>query len=286
MIGGVYVASVTPMGPGGEVDLDALRAHLEWLLSAGVDGIVLFGTNGEGPLLSVREKLHVLDAICSQLGHAQLVPAIMEGNPPDVREYVRHANDWPLAALLVLPPYYYKPVAEEGLRRFFAEVLELSRHPVIAYHIPKYAIPVPAELVVELPLWGAKDSGGDPAYSAALLEGGRGVLIGTEDDLWTRLRGGAHGLVSALANAIPETVVALYRLARASDAAGEALARRVQHVRAYVKQAGGISALKRLAQARHGVRLGSVRLPLLTGAQDVEWDRVRRLLGLDGAAAS
>ena len=96
---------------------------------------------------------------------------------------LEHLNDLPVTAVLVLPPYYFKPVEVEGLRRYYERVLEVSRHPVLAYHIPKYAVPVPAELVTSLPLWGVKNSAGDPESSAAVRAAGQGVLLGSEDDL-------------------------------------------------------------------------------------------------------
>jgi dihydrodipicolinate synthase/N-acetylneuraminate lyase len=108
-----------------------------------------------------------------------------------------------------LPPYYFKPAAAEGLKRFFESVLEATHHPVILYHIPKYA--VPEEVVEGLPVWGVKDSGGEPGYAEAVPRSGKGVLIGTEDDLCQRLNLGAQGVISALANFIPEEILEMSR---------------------------------------------------------------------------
>jgi len=113
----------------------------------------------------------------------------------------------------VLPPYYFRPVPAHGLRVFYERVLAATRHPVVVYHIPKYAVPVPAELVTSLPVWGVKDSGGEAGYAEAVHAAGKGVLVGTEDDLPARLLT-AHGSISALANIVPEQVVALYRHVR------------------------------------------------------------------------
>ncbi len=261
---GVYVANVTPFrdDPGRTLDLEAYRAHVRWLAEQGVDGVVPFGTNGEGPSVATREKVAVLDAVVGDALGIDLLPAVAEGNLPDTLALLEHLNDLPVAAVLVLPPYYFKPVEPEGLRTFFARVLEVSRHPVLAYHIPKYAVPVPAEVVTSLPLWGVKDSAGDPAYSRTVRESGRGVLLGTEDDLPARLPH-AEGAISALANIVPEQVVELSRRVRAGDVAGAAaLSAHLQRVRALTKEYASPGLLKLLAQARHGTPMGTVRPPL------------------------
>ena len=153
-----------------------------------------------------------------------------------------------------MPPYYWKPVQTEGLRVFFERVLAATRHPVVIYHIPKYAVPVPTDLVLSLPVWGVKDSGGEAGYAETVHAAGKGVLAGTEDDLPARLLI-ADGSISGLANIVPEHVVALYshvREGRAEQAA--ALSAHLQHVRAMTKEYASAGILKRVAQQRHGHR--------------------------------
>jgi len=69
-------------------------------------------------------------------------------------------------------------------------------------------------LVAELPVWGDKDSGGEPGYAEALLTVDKGVLLGTEDDLWERRNSRVQGAISTLANFIPEHIVEMYRRRR------------------------------------------------------------------------
>src|SRR5918999_6011943 len=237
-IEGVYVANVTPFRDDASlsVDLNSYLAHVSWLGEMGVRGVVPFGTNGEGPSVTLREKLRVLEELFSQALSVEVIPAVMQGNLPDTLEMVEALEDYPAAAVLVLPPYYFKPASAEGLKRFFEPVLEAISHPAILYHIPKYAVPVPEEVVTGLPVWGVKDSGGEAGYAEAVLEGNRGVLIGTEDDLWRRLNGGAQGAISALANFIPEQIVELHERVRSGDeAGGRALSERLQEARAMTK---------------------------------------------------
>lgn len=271
---GVYVANVTPFRPSADyaIDVAAYREHVAWLAGHGVDGVVPFGTNGEGPSVATSEKTEVLEAITGADLGIEIVATVAEGNLTDSVALLERLNDLPVTAVLVLPPYYFKPTSAEGLRPFYERVLEISRHPVLAYHIPKYAVPVPLDLVTSLPLWGVKDSDGKREYAAAVKAAGQGVLLGTEDDLPGRLPE-ADGAISALANIVPEQVVELYRRVQAGDDAGaRELSAHLQDVRALTKEYASPGLLKLLAQARHGAAMGTVRPPLVPvpGSYDVE----------------
>jgi 4-hydroxy-tetrahydrodipicolinate synthase len=281
-IEGVYVANVTPFEEGSlELDVDAYLAHVSWLAETGVRGVVPFGTNGEGPSVTLSEKLRVLEALFEKELPVRIIPAAMQNNLPETLEFLEALNSYPAAAVLVLPPYYFKPASTEGLRRFYEAALRATRHTAIVYHIPKYAVPVPVELVVDLPVWGAKDSAGDDEYALALLGAGKGVLLGTEDDLWRRLNLGAPGVISALANFIPEQVLEVYEKVEAGDEAeGRALSEHLQRVRALTKEYTSAAVLKRLAQARHGVSLGTVRPPLVPLPADYAPERALEVAGV------
>jgi 4-hydroxy-tetrahydrodipicolinate synthase len=271
MIEGVYVPNVTPFREdfSYSLDVEAYLAHVDWLSEKGVRGVVPFGTNGEGPSVALREKLQVLEALFEREPPVQILPAVMQGNLPETLEMLRALEEYPATAVLVLPPYYHKPVAAEGLTRFYEPVLETTRHPVIVYHIPKYAIPVPEEVVAGLSVWGAKDSGGEPGYTEALLSAGMGVLLGTEDDLWQKLNLGAPGIISALANFVPEEILEMHEKVRSGDEdEGKALSEKLQRVRAMTKEYTSAALLKKLAEARHGVSLGTVRPPLTPAPAD------------------
>jgi dihydrodipicolinate synthase/N-acetylneuraminate lyase len=265
-IEGVYVANVTPFKDDASlsVDVDSYLAHVSWLEEMGVRGVVPFGTNGEGPSVALREKLRVLEALFERDLSIQIIPTVMQGNLPDTLEMVEALDGYPATAVLVLPPYYFKPAAAEGLERFFEPVLERTSHPVIVYHVPKYAVPVPEEVVIGLPVWGVKDSGGEPGYADTLLEKGKGVLIGTEDDLWQRLNLGAQGAISALANFMPEKILEMHEKVTSGDeVGGRALSEDLQRARAMTKEYASAAVLKKLAEARHGAPMGTVRPPFV-----------------------
>jgi 4-hydroxy-tetrahydrodipicolinate synthase len=313
-IEGVYAANVTPFKDDNPlvVDIDAYLAHASWLAEMGVRGIVPFGTNGEGPSVALGEKLQVLEALFEEELPLQILPVVMQGNLPDTLQMLQALEEYPATAVLVLPPYYFKPATAEGLKRFFEPVLEesrhpviiyhipkyavlvlppyyfkpasaeglerfyepvlaSSRHPVIVYHIPKYAVPVPEKVVTGLPAWGVKDSAGEPGYAEAVLKAGKGVLIGTEDDLWQKLNLGAQGVISALANFIPEKILEMHEKAKTGDeAAGKALSEKLQEVRAMTKEYASPAVLKQLAEARHGAPMGTVRPPYVPVPADYD----------------
>jgi dihydrodipicolinate synthase/N-acetylneuraminate lyase len=265
-IEGVYVANVTPFRDDGTlaVDEEAYLEHVAWLAEMGVRGVVPFGTNGEGPSVTLGEKLRVLEALFGRGFRLQIIPAVMQSNLPETLEMLRALEDYPATAVLVLPPYYFKPVDPEGMVRFYEPVLGATGHTTIVYHIPKYAVPVPDRVVKELPVWGVKDSGGDVAYAESVLQGGKGVLLGTEDDLWRKLGTGAQGVVSALANFIPEEVLELYeKYGEGDETEGTALSEKLQKARAMTKEYASPAVLKKLAEARHGARMGTVRPPFV-----------------------
>lgn len=273
---GVWPAALSAYDRRGEVDPHATAAHATWLRERGVDGVLVGGTNGEGQLLSAAEHLRLLAAV-TDAG----VPAMATctaGNAPEARDFLLAVGDVPVAAVLVLPPHYFHPIEALDLQRWFDSVLTATKHPVILYNIPKYAVPVPVEVVAALPVWGAKDSGGDLGYTREVLAAGRGCFVGTEQDLTEALALGPDGLISALANVAPELLVALWRAhAAAEDEAElERLSAATGRLRGHVKQYASIAALKALAERRHGVGLGRVRAPL----SEVDWSTGKALDGL------
>jgi dihydrodipicolinate synthase/N-acetylneuraminate lyase len=261
---GVYVASVTPFNDdaGFRIDIEAYLAHVQWLAGHGVTGVVPFGTTGEGPSIAAREKRPVFQALAAQ-ENVELIATVAEANLPDTLDQLAFLDDLPVRAVMALPPYYFRPAETEGLRVFYERVLAATRHPVLLYHIPKYAVPIPVDLVVSLPVWGVKDSAGEPGYAEALHTAGKGVLVGTEDDLPGRLLT-SDGSISGLANIVPEHVVALYSQIRAGQAEqAAALSAHLQRVRAMVEEYAPPAVLKGVAGQRHGHSLGTVRPPLL-----------------------
>jgi 4-hydroxy-tetrahydrodipicolinate synthase len=267
VISGVYAPSLTAFTPGGSADPGRSAEHARWLVQAGVDGLVPFGTSGEGPSLSLREKQAVLSALVAALPGTPLVPAITESSLDTALQLVEAVNDVPATAVMLLPPFYFHPLGEDGLRRYVSEILAASVHPVLLYHIPEFAPPVPVPVVAGLPVWGVKDSGGDLSYTRAVLDAGKQVMVGAEHTIVEAVQAGAAGSIPGLANVLPEHLVAGVAAARAGDPAtaekvlGQALKFRDEML-ADLGPLEWMSAIKLLAQSRHGVPLGGVRAPM------------------------
>ena len=272
MISGVYVPLLTPFDHQGRVDTGAYGAFAQWLTGRGVDGLVPFGSTGEGPSLSLRERLAVLATLPEAVPGTSLIPAVTDSSLDAVLEFVAAVNDLPATAIMVLPPYYFRPLAADDLRRFMEPVLAASRHPVLLYHIPVFGPPVPVEALTALAgpsLWGVKDSGGDIASTKAVLDAGANVMVGSERTLVEAVGLGAAGGICGLANLLPEHLVAAYAAAKAGDPAkgdailAPALAFLQQLIDAFPgSPVAWIPVAKQLAGQRSGVDLGGVRPPV------------------------
>ena len=275
MISGVFVPLLTAFDNEGRVDPGAYVAFAQWLAGRGVDGLVPFGSTGEGPSLSMRERLTLLARLADAVPGTALVPAVTESSLDAVLEYVAAVNDLPAAGLMVLPPYYFRPLPADQLRRFIEPVLAASRHPVLLYHIPQFGPPVPVEALTGLPLWGVKDSGGDLAYTKAVLDAGANVMVGSERTLVEAVGMGAAGGIFGLANVLPEHLAAAYAAAKAGDreTAAATLTRALAFLdRLLAASQGGpvgwIPVAKQLAGRRSGVYLGGGRPPVPVAPED------------------
>jgi 4-hydroxy-tetrahydrodipicolinate synthase len=137
----------------------------------------------------------------------------------------------------------------------------------LLYHIPELAPGLPVQTVAELPVWGVKDSGGDLRYTRAVLAAGKQVMVGAEQTIVEAISAGAAGAIPALSNVLPEHLLAACAAARAGDvaAASQIMAQALEFRRSMLALIGPlewISALKMIAERRHGLSLGGVRAPL------------------------
>lgn len=210
---GVFAATLTPMDEDLRVDNALLAAHCKWLLAHGANGIALAGTTGEANSLSVNEKIQMLDDLL-----ARGIPAdkVIMGTGccaiPDTVALTRHAVSRGVAGVLMLPPFYYKGVADDGLFASFAEVIErvgADDLRIYLYHFPKMSmVPLGLALIGRLlkaypaQIAGIKDSSGDWANMEAMTRTfpGFDVFAGSEAFLLDILQAGGVGCISASVN--------------------------------------------------------------------------------------
>ncbi|HUG78491.1 MAG TPA: dihydrodipicolinate synthase family protein, partial [Burkholderiales bacterium] len=124
-IAGVLAPVITPFKPDYIPDAGRFVRHCRWLLKSGCAGLAVFGTNSEANSMSVPEKRRLLEAlVAGGVPPAALMPGTGHCALPDSIELTRAAVELGCAGVLMLPPFYYKGVSDEGLYRNFAEVIE------------------------------------------------------------------------------------------------------------------------------------------------------------------
>ncbi len=281
-IKGVLSPVVTPFAADLATDPERFVRQCRWLLSQNV-GLAVFGTNSEANSLSVEEKIELLDRlVAAGLDPARMMPGTGCCALPDSVRLTAHAMKVGCGGVLMLPPFYYKGLSDDGLFRSFAEVIERvgeSRLRVYVYHIPPVAqVPITLGVVERLlakypaQIAGMKDSGGDwnntKAFIDAFAKSGFDVFAGSETFLLQNMRNGGAGCISATANVNPGPIAHLFDTWKNADA--DAQQARLDVIRGIFQKFPMIPALK-AAIAHHGrdASWATVRPPLvaLTPAQ-------------------
>ena len=231
-IKGVVAPVVTPFKPDLNPDPQRFVDHCRWLLTQHCS-LAVFGTNSEANSLSVDERIMLLDALIeAKLDPAAMLPGTGCSALSDSVALTLHAVKSGCAGVLMLPPFYYKGVSEEGLYRSFSEVIERvgdSRLRLYLYHIPPVAVVgITASLIERLlkqypvTIAGLKDSSGDWNNTRTMLnafaESGFDVFVGSETFLLENMRSGGAGCISATANVNPAAIHSLYRQWQSDDA--------------------------------------------------------------------
>jgi 4-hydroxy-tetrahydrodipicolinate synthase len=234
-ITGALAPVVTPFNADLSPDPERLARHCRWLLSHNV-GLAVFGTNSEANSLAVDEKIELLDRLVdSGVDTARMMPGTGCSALTDSVRLTAHATKLGSAGVLMLPPFYYKGVSDEGLFRNFSEVVERvgdSRLRIYLYNIPPVShvaitIPLIERLLGVYPdiIAGIKDSSGDWSNTKAYLDnfGNRSfdVFPGSESFLLQGLRRGGAGCISATANVNPAAIARLSATWQAADADGQ-----------------------------------------------------------------
>ncbi|MCS7065444.1 MAG: dihydrodipicolinate synthase family protein [Fimbriimonadales bacterium] len=214
---GIYTALLTPFTEAGEIDESLLVRLLAFQEAAGVQGVVIGGTTGEGASLSVSEKVALYELASRTRGQLRLIAGILNCSLPEAIELARNAARAGCDALMVAPPFYYRAPLD-GLIAFYRALLEATELPVVLYNIPQLTRqPLPAVLVEALlplsNLLGIKDSSGDPESLRTYLGFAPRlkVWVGEEKLLLRNLQSGGAGSISGLANVFPERLVATFR---------------------------------------------------------------------------
>jgi 4-hydroxy-tetrahydrodipicolinate synthase len=274
-IRGLIAPILTPFNDDLSVATSLYVAHAKRLLDQGCAGIAPFGTTGEALSVGIDERIAaVRDLIDGGIDPAKMIPGTGLSNVADTARLSRACLDMGCAAVLTLPPFYFKSVSEDGLYRHFEQLIAAigSDARIYLYHIPPIAIvgippTLAARLRADFPdqIVGIKDSSGNWDNTRALLDiEGMIVYPGSELPLLDALKLGAPGCISATANINASNIVEVLDIYAQGDIAGaEALHETVKRFRLLMQDYEPIPAQKRLlAIATGDARWANVRPPL------------------------
>lgn len=228
---GVLSPVVTPFKKDLSPDADRLITQCWWLLSQNV-GLAVFGTNSEANSMSVDEKIMLLDRLAEAgVDTRRMMPGTGCCALTDTVKLTAHAVKLGCAGTLMLPPFYYKGISDDGIFANFAEVIDRVGDEslrIYLYHIPPiaqvgFSLDLIERLIKAYPktVVGIKDSSGSWDNTNAMLEkkwDDFRVFVGSESFLLANMRNGGAGCISATANVNPAAIDHLYQTWQADDA--------------------------------------------------------------------
>ncbi len=285
MITGSIVAIVTPMHADGSLDFPRLRSLIDWHVAEGTDGIVIVGTTGESPTVSVDEHCELIRvAVEHAAGRVPVIAGTGANSTAEAVELTRYAKQAGASAHLSVVPYYNRP-SQEGLYQHFRTIAEAVDLPMVLYNVPGRTV---ADLsndtalkLAEIPnIIGIKDATGSIDRACDLVaRAPQGFALYTGDDMTAAafILLGGHGVISVTANVAPRAMHELCVAALAGDGkrTREINAALVGLHRHLFCEANPIPV--KWAVARMGRVEDGIRLPL-TPLSDSLHDRVRQAM--------
>ena len=224
---GSLTALVTPFKDGA-LDEEAFRAHVDWQIESGTEGLVPVGTTGESPTLSHDEHKSVVEwCVDEARGRVPVVAGAGSNNTAEAVELARHAEDAGADAVLVVTPYYNKP-NQEGLYRHFKAINDAVGIPIIIYNIPPRSV-IDMSVATMARLYELKNIAGVKDATANLARvsqqrhalGADFIQLSGED--MTALAynaAGGHGCISVVSNVAPRLCAEMQQKSLAGDFAG------------------------------------------------------------------
>jgi 4-hydroxy-tetrahydrodipicolinate synthase len=289
-LSGVIAAVATPIDENGAPDLARATKLARFLLDNGCDGLNVLGTTGEATSFSREERMSVMNAYKADgLPLGRLMVGTGAAAVSDAIALTRHAAELGFAGALVLPPFYYKGVPDDGLAAYVDAVVTATAQqpiPIYLYHFPAMSgLPWHVALIRRLldahpsRLVGLKDSSGDMAYAraAAAISKDFAVFPSTEAALLEARRGDFAGCISATANCNPDLCARAWREGDAQALEAAVAIRKLFDGKPLVS---GVKAL--LAHIHGDTALARVKPPL---APFSAADRAAAIAGYDAVRA-
>lgn len=219
---GIFTALITPFAKG-EIDWSSLKKLLRQQVDGGVNGIVVCGTTGETPTLTLNERQNIFEFIRAEVsGEVTLVMGTGSNSTQETLIATRAAKDWGAAAALVVVPYYNKP-SQSGLIAHFTKVATDSELPIILYNVPSRTITaLELESIQELAkvpgIVAIKEASGNLEFGQKISKTTHLLLASGDDASCMKLVGaGSRGVISVISHLIPKEMMALFSRALAGE---------------------------------------------------------------------
>ena len=275
---GLGVALVTPFTDSGEVDYAALDRLVDYVTEGGVDYLVVMGTTGETPTLTLPERVAVLRAVKARnAGRLPLVVGVGSNDTARVVELIDQTNLDGVDAILSVTPFYNKP-SQRGLFEHYKYIAERSPRPIILYNVPgRTGVNMEAETTLRIArecpnVVAIKEASGDLEQINRVIEGapeGFFVISGDDSLALPIMKSGGVGVISVAANAFPRYFAELIR-AQAEGGSDENDAK-FEKIRPTIKMlfAEGNPPGVKAALAVRGVVSNNLRLPLVEVSEEL-----------------
>ena len=240
--GGVFPACLTPLKKDLSINFSKLNHHCNNLLSQGCDGLVLMGTTGEANSFDQQERKAILESVLeSGVEPRKILVGTGCCSLPETKALTEHALRNEVKNVLIMPPFYYGNISDDGLYNYFEQLVSSIDHAdlrIYLYHFPKMSgVPFSIEMVEKLiesfgkTIAGIKDSSGDwenmSTLSSRFTE--LGVFTGNEVFLTDLMNKGGKGTISATVNVSAKLASEVYR--NISDQNGEGLQEELTRIR-------------------------------------------------------
>lgn len=224
MFEGVFPALITPFNADNKIDVPSFRKVVEYVEKGGVAGVVACGTTGESATMSTLEHMDLID-LTVDCAKTTVIAGTGSNNTTEAVELTRHAYDAGADAVLIISPYYNKP-NDAGLIAHFSSIARSADIPVILYNVPsRTGQDMSLEVITELAkienIIGIKEASGNPVKVSRIIENTMDedfVVLSGEDGLTLPLMSmGAVGVISVVANVVPEKMVDLVNAVKNND---------------------------------------------------------------------
>ncbi|HET59361.1 MAG TPA: dihydrodipicolinate synthase family protein [Chloroflexi bacterium] len=225
MFAGIYTAMATPVSDNQKIDLTGLPALVQFQEKAGVHGLFVGGTGGEGILFTLQERLALLETVM-QVKKAQtgIIVHCSAFHPAETVVLMRQAAELGADAVALLPPGYYSPLDEEAVYQYYQRMCAESSLPVMIYHLPAYShfrisFRLFERLMTIENLVGIKDSSGDilQLFNYSQHPARPIAFVGQDQAILAALLNGVPGVISAPANLMPKVYTNLYDASQRND---------------------------------------------------------------------